>query len=266
MYMAAAIQMISEPGLKEANINRGMDLLDEAVTKGADLIVFPELWTTGYYLSKEEFKGLAERRDGRTTTLMQEKARSAKKVIISTFPELDPRDNEVFITSCIIDTDGTIKGFHRKSLLWGRERDIFKHGKINFPVYDTSLGRIAVLICYELEFPEPSRLLAKRGVDLIAAPSVWSMEAAERWEIQLRARALDNLLYVLGVNNVDNNACGKSKLVNPWGTVVSEASGEKETVLLGKVEKDKIGLARSKIPYYEDFNNRLQFLYSNNNF
>jgi len=256
MFQVAGIQLRPIMYDVEANIKRGLTYFEQAVDQGADLIVFPEMWTTGYYLSKESFLELAEPQDGNTVTLMQQMAAQTETAVIAPFVEKGNEDN-CYISAAVIDSTGDLRGVTRKSMLWGREKQIFSQGQYSYPVFDSKVGKIGVLICYELEFPETARLLALEGVDIIVCPSVWSVAANHRWDIQLPGRALDNTVYVLGVNNVGNNACGKTKLVSPLGDILAEASDRKEEVLIQAIDPEALKWAREEIGYLADFPRQL---------
>lgn len=255
MFQVAAIQMTPILGDVQANLKRGIYFMEQ-VADDADLIVFPELWTSGYYLSEEAFRQLAETRDGPTITALREKAQQMNVTIISSFPEIDS-ENNLFIAAAVISQDGELLGVVRKSMLWGRESEIFKMGEIRYPIVETDQAKIGVLICYEMEFPEPARLLALEGAEMIVCPSVWSVAASRRWDIQLPARALDNTIFILGVNSVGNNSCGKSKLVGPMGDILAEASDSREEVMLRAVDIQSLYWARDENRYLEDYRTRL---------
>lgn len=255
MFYIAAVQITPILGDVQANLKRGIRLM-KGVSEEADLIVFPELWTTGYYLSKETFQQLAETRDGPTIETLREEALNANSVIISSFAEKD-EEGRLFIAAAVIDQRGELVGMVRKSLLWGRESEIFEKGEIRYPVMQTKFAKIGVLICYEMEFPEPSRLLALEGAELVICPSVWSVSASRRWDIQLPARALDNTIFIMGVNTVGNNSCGKSKLVGPMGDILAEASDSREEVLLRAVDINSLYWARDENRYLEDYRKKL---------
>jgi len=141
--------------------------------------------------------------------------------------------------------------------LWGREKDIFTPGQRVYNAIHTSKGKIGVLICADIEFPEPCRILALQGVELIIVPSVLSIPVETRWDIQLPARALDNTVYVLGVNTVKEGSCGKSKLVAPNGQVLCEASSTEQEILFHEVDFSLIPNIRKEVPYLEDLDKGL---------
>lgn len=255
MFQAAAIQITPIMNDVDANLKRGLNFARQAIREEADLIVFPELWNTGYYLSKEAFNILAETIEGKTITTFREEALREKVMIICPFVE---REGEaLYISAAVIGNEGEIMGVVRKGLLWGREHNIFTEARLEYPTFDSSVGKIGVLICYEMEFPETSRLLALEGAEIIICPSVWSMSASHRWDIQLPARALDNTVFVLGVNTVGNNSCGKSKLISPLGDILAVASDKQEEILIRAVDREVIYWAREEVSYLEDFKDKL---------
>ncbi len=256
MFQVAAIQLTPIMNDVDANLKRGVEFIRKAAEEEVDLIVLPELWTTGYYLSKNAFEILAETREGKTVSVMQEEAKKAKASIICPFVEKG-KEGKLHISVALIDHEGQLRGIVRKSLLWGREAKIFTPGEIQYPVFNTNVGKIGILICYEMEFPEPSRLLALEGAEIIVCPSVWSLGASHRWDIQLPARSLDNTVYVLGVNTVGNHSCGKSKLVSPLGDILAEASDRKEELMIRAIDKEALYWAREEIPYLQDYRDKL---------
>lgn len=256
MFRVAGIQMTPIMSNVDVNLQRGIEFLGQAVSQKADLIVFPEMWTTGYHLSKETFLSIGETRQGRTVTTMQEQAQQNNTSIVCPFIE-KTEENNLYISVALIDSEGGLHGIVRKSVLWGREQHIFTPGSIEYPVFDIKVGKVGILICYEMEFPEPSRLLALKGAELIVCPSIWSLAASRRWDIQLPARSLDNTVFVLGINTVGNNSCGKSKLVSPLGDVLVEASDSSEEVFVHIVDKEVLEWAREEVPYLADFKDKL---------
>ncbi|MBB6451950.1 putative amidohydrolase [Salirhabdus euzebyi] len=250
MYLASAIQMESEINNEEKNITKGLSMIDSAAKKGAKVICLPELWSCGYYLSKEYIRCHAKHVKGSFIKMLQRIAFEKNVILIVPFPEIE--NDNIYVSTIVIDDDGNISGKAQKSFLWGDEKDIFTPGQLQFPIFKTSVGNVGVLICYELEFPEPSRIQALLGADIIFAPSVWSKGAEERWDIQLPARALDNQIYVMGINAVGGNACGKSKLIDCYGQIKEECPKDSEHILLAVVETEKIKEARETIPYLHD--------------
>ncbi|MDR5658509.1 nitrilase-related carbon-nitrogen hydrolase [Serpentinicella sp. ANB-PHB4] len=257
MFQVAGIQMRPIMNNVEANLKRGINYIYKAVEQQeVDLIVFPEMWTTGYHLSRETFLALGESRYGQTVSTIREEAKKVNTAIICPFIEKTEMD-DLYISAAVIDNEGELRGIVRKSVLWGRENNIFKPGNIEYPVFDIKAGKIGILMCYEMEFPETSRLLALEGAEVIVCPSVWSIAASRRWDIQLPARSLDNTVFVFGINTVGNNSCGKSKLVSPLGDILIEASDTEEEIITHIIDKEVLLWAREEVPYLDDFKDKL---------
>jgi 5-aminopentanamidase len=256
MTKVAGIQMVSKPSWKSENYLKAVKLVKEAASHGAEIICLPELWLSGYHFNREDIRLLADPAESRMISSFQRLAQETKTVLIVPFLEVSSTAGDgsnYFITAAIIDNDGKLLGIYRKSLLWGEEEKTFSPGEKSYSVFKTASGTIGVLICYDIEFPEPARQLALKGADIIFAPSVWSLEAENRWDIQLPCRALDNTVYIFGVNAAGNGACGKSKLVSPEGIVMSEAPSDKEKIIYGDITREALNRARSKIPYLKDY-------------
>ncbi len=255
MRRIAAIQMKVLPGRVKENQEKAITMTEQAAVQGAELVVLPEFWQSGYNLRSEDFYPLGESKDGPTVTTFQKVA--ARYGILMVVPFLENSENQLFVTAAVIENTGDLLGVYRKSFLWGNERETFTPGAREYPVFDTSLGKMGVLICYDAEFPEPARLLALQGAELIVVPSVWSLGAEPRWDIQLPARALDNTVFVMGVNTSGNGSCGKSKVVAPDGRILAEAGREEETVLIREIDFGEVEETRNRIPYIAEFDHGL---------
>lgn len=246
-------QMKVEQGNTNLNIDKMLKMVDEAARQNVDIICFPELANTGYFLKSEELQRLAETNNGPFIQILKEKAKSSKIHIIAGYCEADVVIPGRIYNSCIfIDDNGETIGNMRKVYLWGEEKLKFRSGE-NFPVINTKFGKIGMLICYDVELPEPSRIEALKGAELIFVSAVWSIPAERRWDVDLAGNALFNLLFMAGSNPVKDNCCGKSKIVGPDGEVVVEASRTDEELLIASIDLDRVIELRSKIPYLNDF-------------
>lgn len=181
------------------------------------------------------------------------RALAQKLEVVMVVPFAERANHRLYIAAAVIEQNGALIGVYRKSFLWGREKHIFTPGEREYPVFQTSVGKLGVLICYDAEFPEPSRLISLQQADLIVVPAVWSVQAERRWDIQLPARALDNTVFVMGVNAVGGNSCGKSKFVRPDGIVLTEAPRSKEAVLICEMDSAVTTEVRGSIPYLKDY-------------
>ncbi|MCG7344117.1 nitrilase [Sporosarcina sp. ACRSL] len=255
MVKIAAVQMHAKPNKGEANTNCAISMIRQAAEQGAQLIALPELWISGYYLSREEFDRFGEKPNGKTVSLFQQLAKELNVVLV--VPFVEEEDGDLFIASAVIEKNGEVVSTYRKSFLWGREKAIFTPGTRQYEVVSTSVGKIGILICADIEFPEPSRILALQGAELIICPSVWSIPAESRWDIQLPARALDNTVFVLGVNTAHEGSCGKSKFVAPNGEVLIESPSNTEDVLVAEMDTSLIDQTRVDVPYLDDLDRNL---------
>lgn len=250
----ALIQIHSVPTEIENNVERGIIMFREAKAKGADLVVFPELWTCGYYLETFDFLA-AIKENEKILSKFTELAKETETVIILPLPQ--KIGEKIYIGLYVIEKTGEIICDYQKSFLWGREQNYFTNGERRYKAINTSVGRIGVLICYDIEFPEPSRLLALDGAQIIFVPSVWSIPAQNRWDIQLPARALDNTVFIAGINNTGEGACGHSKVVSPFGEVLAEGSRDDEEVVICDIDFGYIDEIREKIPYLKEYDKSL---------
>ncbi|WP_245920736.1 nitrilase-related carbon-nitrogen hydrolase [Melghirimyces profundicolus] len=246
----AAVQMASVASDVGANRRKAKEKVCEAAEKGAEIICLPELWSTGYGLSREEYVWLAETVDGPTVAEFRFLAEKLKVTLILPFPEKEGK--ELYISAAVISKGGKVMGVHRKALLWGNEQAVFTPGEPVYRVWQTNGISFGVLICYDAEFPESARKLALQGAELIFVPSVWSTTAEHRWNIQLPARALDNTCFVMGVNTIGENICGKSTWINPRGIIQEQAARDREEIIIGELDREGLKSAREQIPYLKD--------------
>lgn len=154
----------------EANREITTDTISRAAEGGADVIVLPELATSGYMLrDADEARPVAVRR---SSTLFDDWAAAAgRATVVGGFCELGD-DGLLFNSAAVVDATG-LRAVYRKTHLWDREADLFHPGDDPPPVLDTPHGRLGVLVCYDLEFPEMTRTMALRGADLLAVPVNW---------------------------------------------------------------------------------------------
>jgi len=251
----AAVQMQSTAGDKAANMARAEQNIRKAAGDGASIICLPELFLTGYNLSRDAFIKKSETPDGPMADRLRELTRELGVMVIAPFPEKGPEADELF-NSALVVCEGEVLGVHRKVYLWGeQEKSIFRAGN-SMEVYTSPWGTVGVLLCADAEYPEPPRILALKGAELLFVPSVWSVQARSRWDIFLPAAALANLCYVVGTNTIGDGVrggnCGHSKIISPYGEIIAEATQKDETLLLAEVDMDRVEVAREELPYLRD--------------
>jgi predicted amidohydrolase len=159
----------------EANIDATTAAIRESVTAGARVILLPELALSGYMLSSvDEARTVAITPDHAVFSDWAAAVAKTDGIVIGGFTELGS-DGRIYNSAALVDATGVL-AVYRKVHLWDKEKLIFTPGSVEPPVVDTPVGRIGVLICFDLEFPEFSRSLALRGAELIAVPTNWPLE------------------------------------------------------------------------------------------
>lgn len=239
-------------GDTQANLRKMLEMTDRAAGAGADLVVFPELAYTGYFLESYELQKLAEPQDGPFVQQLRKKAKEKRIHIIAGYAEAGSVAGKMYNSCIFLNDDGQVIENMRKVYAWGQEKLKFCEGK-RFPVVETKLGKIGMLICYDVEYPEPSRIEALKGADIIVDCAVWSIPAERRWHVDLAGNALFNLLFMVGANPVEDNCCGSSMIVGPDGEIRAMASRTEEELLIHEINLDEILEIRSRIPYINDF-------------
>lgn len=248
---AAAIQFTVQQGDLDANLAYVRQALARVADQGAQLAVLPEMWSSGF-----AYKNLTElaQRTAAVLAELQELSARHKLVVIGSQPE-SADDGRVYNTAHVID-NGTITASYRKLHLFSLlgEDKAFKAGN-GWCLAETSLGKIGVIICYDLRFPELSRRLALEGARVICVPAQWPKPRQEHWRTLLRARAIENQLYV-----VSANACGPigkleffgmSMVIDPKGEVLADA-GELQTEIVVPLSWEAMDAWRAQIPCFND--------------
>jgi 5-aminopentanamidase len=166
-------QLAPRVGELGPNCELSVQAVREAVANGADVVVLPELVTSGYvFESREEAASMAITPDHELFTFWAAAA-GGQAVVVGGFCE-EGADGHLYNSAAIVDDSGLV-AVYRKVHLWDREKLVFEPGSETPPVIDTRVGRIGVLICYDLEFPEMSRMLALAGAELVAVPTNWPL-------------------------------------------------------------------------------------------
>lgn len=164
-----------------ANLQMATDAISAAVDGGARVVVLPELSTSGYvFESADEARSVAISRDHPVFVEWATIVKAVDGVVIGGFAELGD-DGLLYNSAAVIDGSG-VRAVYRKVHLWAKEKLVFEPGSAEPPVVDTPAGRIGVVICFDLEFPEFPRSVALRGADLIAAPTNWPREVVPAGE------------------------------------------------------------------------------------
>jgi predicted amidohydrolase len=175
MTRIAVQQLAPVIGDLDANAELSLAALREAAAAGADVVVLPELVTSGYLFdSAEECAAAAIPRDDGVLRAWAGVAAEAGMVVVGGFCEAGD-DGNTYNSAVVIDETGAERAVYRKTHLWDGEKRLFTPGADAPPVVATRVGNVAVVVCYDLEFPELTRGVALRGADLLAVPTNWPL-------------------------------------------------------------------------------------------
>ena len=248
-FTAACVQIGVTPNDPRANIEKSLLWLEKAVKEyQADLVVFPETVTTGFDtgLSPEELWDLIDEVPGNTSQKIQ--AAAAKygvHLVWPTYRRAGER-GRILNSAVLIGPDGEVIGIYDKTHPFpGERRDYggWTEAGTSAEVYETELGTIGMIICYDGDFPELSRLLAVKGAEVIVRPSAL-LRSYDIWYITNCARAYDNHVYMVSTNMLGPDAGGNyyfghSMIVNPIAWRLAQARGTEE-IIAAKLDPDPL--------------------------
>ncbi|MDF3143169.1 MULTISPECIES: carbon-nitrogen family hydrolase [unclassified Streptomyces] len=223
---------------------------------GADLVVLPELWTTGAF-AYEEFGSEAEPLEGPTYEAMAKAASDAGVWLhAGSIPERDP-DGPLYNTSLVFSPSGDLAAAYRKIHRFGFDKGeavLMGAGEelVTVRLPETTLG---VATCYDLRFPELFRGLVDAGAETLVIPAGWPERRRAHWTLLAQARAVENQAFVLACGTAGTHAgvpqAGHSIVVDPWGEVLAEA-GAGEQVLTVEFDPGKVAVTRDQFPALKD--------------
>lgn len=234
-------------------------IIEECAEKGAKLVVFPEGAT---YLSNTGAYENAQFLDGKIITRFKELARKYNVYIHNgSYIEKDTESNKIFNTSVFINPSGEIETIYRKIHLFDVEinenltyKESDKYGRGDSIVnLSNDIGDFGFTICYDLRFPELFRQLTLNGAKLIFVPAAFTLfTGKDHWESLLRARAIENQVYIAAVGQfgqrpINKMSYGNSMIIDPWGTVIAKAS-DRICSVVADVDWDYLEHVRKTLP------------------
>jgi predicted amidohydrolase len=248
-FVAACVQIAITPNDVQANVAKGVVWLEKAAREvEAELIVFPETVTTGFgaNLDADALWELVDQVPGRITRDIQAAARALGVHVIWPSYRRGPERGTVYNSSILIGPDGEIIGMYDKTHPFPAERREtggWTTTGNRADVFETALGSIGMIICYDGDFPELSRLLAVKGAEIIARPSAL-LRSFDLWYITNCARAYDNHVYVVATNMVGPDAAGNyyfghSMIVTPIAWRLAQARGGEE-IIAARLDPDPL--------------------------
>jgi predicted amidohydrolase len=226
--LVACCQLAPRIGDLAGNRARAARAVEAAALRGARIVLLPELCSSGYvFHDAAEARELAEPADGPTTSGWAELARDLDLVVIGGFAEID---GDVLRNSAALVDPSGVRAVYRKAHLWDRESLVFEPGDEAPPVVQTDRGRIGVMVCYDLEFPEWVRLPALHGAQLLATPSNWpagpaALDGLSGEGLRARANACVNRMFAAVCDRHGHERgvdwVGGSMIVDPDGRLLA---------------------------------------------
>ncbi|MBC7882075.1 MAG: carbon-nitrogen hydrolase family protein [Anaerolineae bacterium] len=246
----AAYQGSGTSGDPGANLELMAEQAQVAANLGAELLIFPELFLSGYNIGDAAWK-LAEPLDGSSLKHACEIARNHHIALLFGYPEREGA--QVYNSSVLIDSTGMQVSNYRKMHLFGsEERRLFMPGD-QFVLHTMNGWQLGLLICFDIEFPESARALALQGAQLLVIPT--AITDTRIAEITIPARALENQLFIAYINRTgtedDLTYSGKSCIVGPDGTVLASAD-EFPKLLFVDLDQSAIHRERSRFSYLQE--------------
>ncbi len=243
---------------KRLNLDKAIDMIDQASKKGAEMVILPEMFNCPYDTKK--FKAYAE--SSENSKSLKAVSNAAKNhgvyLVAGSIPEL--LDGKIYNSCFIFDRKGQIIDVHRKMHLFDvdipdiefKESDTITAGN-KVTVVDIDPIKIGVAICYDMRFPELFRLMALKDADIMVVPGAFNMTTGPaHWKTTVRARAIDNQTYVAAASPARNKnlsyvAYGHSIVVDPWGKVIEEA-GYGEEIIYSTIDISYLKNVREELP------------------
>ncbi|RJX75662.1 carbon-nitrogen hydrolase [Vibrio sinensis] len=252
----AMIQPGGVPGNVEENIALAIKQCRAAAVDGANFLCLPELFNTGYHLQylAGDTVSLGEQWHSSTFSLFSSLAKELGVYILCPIVEPTPIPGVVYNSALLFDDEGNQLTSYAKTHLWALEASYFRAGDA-IEAVETKFGRVGILICYDIGFPEAARTLCKDGVELLLVPAAWRIQDKDMWDINLRQRALENNFFVAGINATMDfdglNLFGHSYACNPRGTVIAQMD-DKPGYQIVEIALNEVKRYRQEIPYLKD--------------
>jgi len=247
---AAAIQFNIVLGDVDQNLARAEAGLERAAKQGVQLAVLPEMWSAGY-----DYKRLARHAEEtpRVIEAVSKCSAELELVVVGSLPEQD--NGKIFNTAYVIDRGELVDSYRKLHMFSTMGEDRFLSPGDSSLVVSTSVGRLGVAICYDLRFPELFRKMALGGAEVICLPAEWPRPRQEHWRTLLRARAMENQLFVVATNCCGIQGkldfFGMSLLLSARGEVLAEG-GETDTELVATFDYQEMVDYRAQIRCYDD--------------
>ncbi len=252
-FTVALAQIDIALGDPAANLARVREQAAAAARRQADLLVLPELWSTGYALDRAN--ELADAPGEGVFAALSDLAREHRLTIVGSTLARRAGTHPTN-TATVYAPDGRLLAEYSKIHLFGlMEEDRFLGAGQAAPLFEAPWGSSALAICYDLRFPELFRSYATRGAGVIVLPSEWPYPRLEHWRTLTQARAIENQCFVIACNRVgsdrSNQFCGHSMVVDPWGAILVEGD-DTPALLFATLDLAQVGAVRQRMSVLRD--------------
>lgn len=253
-------------------IPAALKMIDEAAARGVDILTFGELFMSPFFPNRliENFDRFFTAPD---SEVIQEVRNAAKKAGLALILPFGERANSgMYNSAMVLDREGRLVGTYRKTHIpayfpnekvggtGSYEKFYFTPGE-GLPVFDVGGAKLGIQICNDRLYPEPSRVLALQGAEIIFMPICYSVYSDPEhrnaiWDVAMRARAFENGVFVVAANRVGSEGVrrhlGRSMIVDPRGSILVEAGSEREELIVAKIDVDTVSALRKKFPWWRD--------------
>jgi predicted amidohydrolase len=240
-------------GKPQVNRENAVRLIEEAALQQTDILVLPEMWTTAYEL--ENITKICDQEGMPTLDIISKKAKESSINIISgSFASLE--NGKVYNTAYAFDRKGNnIAKYQKIHLFKLMEEHKYMNAGEKHCVFEMDGVKCGIIICYDLRFPELTRKMALEGVQLLFVPAQWPAARLDHWTTLLKARAIENQMFVAAVNRageqLNDEFMGGSMLINPLGEIIAQ-SDYKEQIITAEIDLSMIKAVKAKMDILGD--------------
>lgn len=255
--VVAVAQLDVALGDKETNVEKAIHYITEATDRGAEVVCLPEYFNTGFGYSdpakiREELSKLAELIPGPTIQKLRQACKDGHVGAVGSMVEA--AQGKLYNTAFVINPSGELIGTYRKVHLFQAESQVVQRGD-GWQAFEMGFGKVGIMTCYDVIFPEAARALALTGAQVIFHPANWMDPFLPQWRVATNARALENQVWMISVNRVGKDELftyfGRSRVIDPYGNEVLECSDGEELAVM-KIDLDKVKEFRSFLNFLGD--------------
>lgn len=256
-FSIALAQMAVETGRPEENLAKARGWIAQAKGRGAQLVLFPEMWTVGFNWERNAALKARYETDSERVALM---AREHGIWVAGSMP-FGEDDGRISNALMVFNPAGQRAALYRKIHLFSLfdEPQHVAAGN-ELVAVETPWAKMGLSVCYDLRFPELFRAYAIAGVQVQLCPSAWPTTRLEHWQTLIRARAIEDQMFMVAVNQAGTEDfgskgqvtyAGHSAIIDPWGTTIVEA-GDGEELAIGTIDTDAVDAVRAKMSVLKD--------------